>query len=140
MCKIEKHINMKKIFPTLLAVMFLGFTVFGQTAVPTPPPLIDDEVVKISTALIQLDVSVTDKKGNPVKDLKPEEVEIYENGKKQTITNFSFISAESQTTTGNTKPELLDAESRINFKFVGRFMAFVNFNHNVRRRIGFIIK
>ena len=95
----RNHANyIHKVIPTLLAVAFLSFTAFSQKTVPTPPPLPDDEVVKISTALIQLDVNVTDKKGNPIKDLKPEEVEIYENGKKQTITNFNFVSGENQTT------------------------------------------
>lgn len=51
----------------------------------------EDDVVKISTSLIQVDVTVTDGKGNIVTDLKPEDFEIYENGKKQTITNSSFV-------------------------------------------------
>ncbi|MEQ1607181.1 MAG: VWA domain-containing protein [Pyrinomonadaceae bacterium] len=55
-----------------------------------PTPQDDKDVVRISTNLIQLDVSVTDKKGNPITDLKPEEVEIYENGKLQKISNFAF--------------------------------------------------
>src|SRR5829696_7112337 len=65
----------------------------GQTVQPSPtPPTDDSKVVKISTALIQIDVSVTDKNGNVIRDLKPEEIEIYENGEKQKITNFSFVS------------------------------------------------
>ena len=80
---------MNKIFPALaLALLFSAF-LYGQN----PPPPLNDDVVKISTALIQIDVTVTDKKGKPVRDLKPEEVEIYENGKKQEISNFSFISS-----------------------------------------------
>src|SRR6188508_1549328 len=59
-------------------------------ATPTPN---ESDVVKISTNLIQLDVTVVDEKGKVVKDIRPEEVEIYENGKKQKLTNFSFISA-----------------------------------------------
>lgn len=57
----------------------------------TPPAENDSEVVKISTNLIQLDVIVTDKNGRQVTDLKPEDFEIYENGKKQDISNFSYI-------------------------------------------------
>ena len=50
-----------------------------------------DEVVRISTTLVQVDVAVTDRKGRPVNDLKPEEFEIYEDGRRQQITNFSYI-------------------------------------------------
>jgi VWFA-related protein len=50
-------------------------------------------VVKISTNLIQVDVTVTDSKGTVVKDLKPEDFEIYENGEKQNISSFSFVSS-----------------------------------------------
>ena len=81
---------MKKIL-TALSLSLL-FTIAGFTQTPTPTPVEDEDVVKISTNLIQIDVTVTDKKGNPVKDLKPEDFEIYENGKKQEITNFNFVS------------------------------------------------
>ncbi len=54
-----------------------------------------DEVVRISTTLVQIDVAVTDRKGRPVADLKPEEFEIYEDGRRQQITNFSYISSGS---------------------------------------------
>lgn len=82
---------MKKIFLAPLFILLFSFSVFTQTPTPTPTPETED-VVKISTTLVQIDVTVTDSRGNPVKDLKPEEVEIYENGKKQEISNFSFIS------------------------------------------------
>ena len=62
----------------------------APTATPAPPS--DGKVVKISTTLIQIDVSVTDRSGNLIRDLKGDEVEIYENGEKQQITGFSFVS------------------------------------------------
>ena len=64
---------------------------FGQTPQRTPER---EDVVKISTNLIQVDVSVTDKKRNVVRDLTAADFEIYENGEKQTITNFRFVSAD----------------------------------------------
>ena len=69
-------------------------SVHAQTAAPTatPPPSDDTDVVKITTALIQLDVTVTDRSGHVITDLKPEEVEVYENSEKQKVTNFSFVS------------------------------------------------
>ena len=71
----------------------LAFTAFSQTPKSTPPPVVDDDIVKISTTLIQVDVTVTNTSGKIITDLKPEDFQIFENGKKQSITNFSFISA-----------------------------------------------
>lgn len=81
----------KRLFP--VALLFLSaFAAFAQNnqAPARPAPQDDKDVVRISTNLIQLDVSVTDKKGNPITDLKQDEVEIYENGKLQKISNFTF--------------------------------------------------
>jgi VWFA-related protein len=79
----------------LLAVLIgLSFSTatFAQTPKPTPPPVEDEnDTVKISTNLIQLDVTVTDKDDNIVTDLKPGDIEVFENGKKQEIANFAFI-------------------------------------------------
>lgn len=89
---------MKKLLLTFAVLLVAAACIFGQTATPTPKPQDDSDVVKISTNLIQLDVTVTDSKGNIVTDLKPEEFEIYENGQKQKITNFSFISSVREAT------------------------------------------
>ena len=67
-------------------------SIWSQSASPTPPPADGTDVVKITTTLIQIDVTVKDKKGDVVTDLRPDEVEVYENGQKQTISNFSFVS------------------------------------------------
>lgn len=40
----------------------------------------DDDVVKITTNLVQVDAVITDRKGKLVTDLRPEEVEIFEDG------------------------------------------------------------
>lgn len=85
---------MKKFVLTLLFVFLFVFNAFAQKPQPTATPTAvdEDDIVKISTNLIQVDVTVTDSKGKIVNDLTAEDFEIYENGKKQGITNFSFIS------------------------------------------------
>lgn len=82
---------MRRFIALLGFVVFSALHGFAQEAGPTPPS--GDEVVKITTNLIQLDVTVTDRSGKVVGDLKPDDFEIYENGEKQDISNFSFISA-----------------------------------------------
>lgn len=49
--------------------------------------------VKIKTSEVMLDVVVTDKNGRPVRDLKADEIEIYEDGVKQTAFKFSVVGA-----------------------------------------------
>lgn len=85
---------MRKIIFSFVLTMAFGAAIVSQTPSPaaTPPPADDTDVVKITTALIQLDVSVTDKKGKVVTDLRPDEIEVFENGERQKITNFSFVS------------------------------------------------
>src|SRR5258708_4103504 len=80
----------------------LGLTVSGQQPQQLPRPSSlptqqkpsgdeDQDVVRINTNLVQVDVVVT-KDGKQVTDLKPEDFEIFEDGKPQKITNFSYIS------------------------------------------------
>jgi VWFA-related protein len=60
---------------------------------PTPAPARegDDDVVRITTNLVQFDAVVTDKQGRLVTDLRPEEFEVLLDGKPQAISNFSFV-------------------------------------------------
>lgn len=84
---------------SLAFVLLLSLVVnsLGQTPTPVPPQQdqSDDEVVRITTNLVQIDVTVTDKKGQPVTDLRPEEVEILEDNRPQKITNFSYVSLDN---------------------------------------------
>lgn len=88
----------------VIIVVFCGSSVAQQTnyitSVPQEaqikatteiPAQEDDSVVRISTSLIQLDVVVTNSKGQVVTDLQPEDFEVLEAGVPQTITNFSFV-------------------------------------------------
>lgn len=84
-----KQITLSLIFLTASAAAGIGQTV---RPTPTPTPRDDGEVVKITTNLIQVDASVTDSNGDPVTGLTANDFEIYENGQKQKITTFSFVS------------------------------------------------
>lgn len=85
---------MKFLFSVSLSLLLCSALSLAQQTTPTPPVKEDENVVKISTSLVQLDVVVTDKKGNPVTNLKSEDFEVYENGKRQEITNFTYISSD----------------------------------------------
>lgn len=72
----------------LLFSIFLPLSLVGAQMKPADDK---DEVVRITTNLVQIDAVVT-KDGKPVPDLKAEDFEIYEDGRKQTITSFAYIS------------------------------------------------
>ena len=63
----------------------------------SPQPDEDEEVVRITTNLVQVDAVVTDKDGRHVTDLTPADFEILEDGRRQEITNFSYVSVEPET-------------------------------------------
>ena len=83
---------------------------------PSPPPPQtpqaqkpeEVDVVRITTNLVQVDAVVTDKNGKVVTDLKPEEVQIFEDGRQQKITHFSYYVAESRSAEKPTKPMTAD--------------------------------
>jgi VWFA-related protein len=63
-----------------------------------------DDVVTITTNLVQFDIIVTDKDGRHVNDLKPEDFEIFENGKSQRITHFSYVAANGKPSSSTSQP------------------------------------
>lgn len=76
------------------------------------PPRPQDDVVTITTNLVQLDVIVTDKEGRQITDLKPEDFEIVENGKSQRITHFSYVAAKANPSSATEDPEKVPESSR----------------------------
>ncbi len=83
----------------LFSISFaFAVAVFGQTQPTTEPDIEDNEVVKITTSLVQVDAVVTDKDGNQITDLSTDDLEIFQDGKLQKITNFSFVNTESPIT------------------------------------------
>jgi len=80
-----------------------------QQPIPPPQKLEAEDVVRITTNLVQVDAVVTDKNGKVVTDLKPEEIKIYEDGRQQKITNFSYnLSETSETPARPAKPGTVD--------------------------------
>lgn len=59
---------------------------------PTGETHQSDEIVQITTNLVQVDATVTGKDGRVVTNLKQEDFELFEDGKPQTITHFAYIS------------------------------------------------
>lgn len=86
----------------------------AQTPTPTPPASQQDPqqppVFRTRIDSIAVNVTVTDKQGKLVTDLKPEEFEIRESGKPQTIESFRFIQTEVTETRGLEPPRQILSE------------------------------
>ena len=81
----------KTLLSTLFALMLAAAAALGQSPTPTPD---SDDVVKITTKLVQVDVIVTDKNGAQVRNLRPEDFELLQDGKPQRLVSFSYVSAD----------------------------------------------
>ena len=75
--------------------VILSILLFVVNAASQNPPKVrnDEQPVRISTQLVQLDVVVTDKTGAAVRGLTKNDFELYEGGKKQLINFFEFVDA-----------------------------------------------
>ena len=85
---------MRKLFSPALTVFLATAIGFAQNTNPKPAvgqAKNPDQVVRIGVTLVQVDAVVTDAKGNHIADLKPDDFEVYEDGRKADVTNFSFV-------------------------------------------------
>ncbi|HUP43359.1 MAG TPA: VWA domain-containing protein [Thermoanaerobaculia bacterium] len=74
--------------PTLLALPLLSGAGFArQDAAPAPEPFLDT----VEVTVVNVDVYVTDREGKPVTGLTATDFEVYENGRRMTLTNFYAI-------------------------------------------------
>lgn len=81
------------------------------SATPVRAAQQDDDQIQLSAAEVMVDLIVTDDKGRPITDLRADEVEIYEDGKRQEITSFGLVQTGSETnqvagTTPGVRPPL----------------------------------
>src|SRR5215210_5617933 len=93
---------MKKFLGTLLAVaLLLPFQSLAPAQTPAPQnPQDDEDVVRVESQEVKLDVVVKDKRGRPVKDLQATDFEVYEDGVRQQIQSFRFVTRETATAAG----------------------------------------
>jgi VWFA-related protein len=68
-----------------------------QTTTPTVKTTVDE---------VLLDLIVRDKKGKPVTDLKPEDLTVFDNGARQTLTGFRLVSGSDAISTSGAKSAL----------------------------------
>lgn len=83
----------RRSFVFLSACLLCG-PLFGQTpnSTPTQPP----SIIRMTTQEVVLDLVIRDKKGHLVRDLKPDEIAVYEDGVKQKVNSFRNVDGREQ--------------------------------------------
>jgi len=82
-----------KIFLSLLLIVSIGFSpVLTRAQTPAQD---QDDVVRVRSNEVRLDVVVKDKKGRPIRDLKAGDFEVLEDGVAQKVESFRFVSREA---------------------------------------------
>ena len=96
----------------------------------------DDEVLRVDTQLVDVPIVVTDKSGKPLLNLKQSNFVVYEDGKKQEVSDFSATSAPFEVallldTSGSARADLQlikrAAESFVNSLRVGDRVSIIAF-------------
>ena len=73
-------------FSILMAFALIPARLRAQQQEQQQEPLAkSDNTIRIGSEEVLLDIIVRDKKGRPIKDLKPEDIEIYEDDQKQRV-------------------------------------------------------
>ncbi len=133
---------MKRILTAIIISFLISFNGFSQTPQPSPPFADDSEVIRVDSSLVQMDFQVLDKKDNPVKNLTTNDIEIYQDGKLQTITNFSYVGSPQNTSNSAVKPEKLGKNeppippSSVRSNGQGRLITFVVDDGNCQSSLG----
>ena len=91
----------------IMLTLLLAGTVFSKAALsqagPQKPD--DEQPLRISTELVQVDVVVTDKAGKVVRGLTKDDFELSEKGKRQQISFFEFVEAGKSRRPGGSKQD-----------------------------------
>src|SRR5438445_12271507 len=79
-----------------LAALFVfsagvALTAGQQPPAQPPPPQQQGPTFRVRVDYVEVDVVVTDKQGNLVRDLKKEDFQVLEDGKPQTINTFTLV-------------------------------------------------
>ncbi len=93
------------IFFTIIFLTSMNLSIFSQAQSQSPQNK-DDKIV-LSANEVLLDLVVRDKKGHIIKDLKPADIEVYEDNVRQDVTSFRLVSRER--VAGETKGALKTA-------------------------------
>ena len=106
----------------------------AEEAAPATTPEEPPPTFRAGVDFVRVDVIVTDKDGNPVVDLKPEDFEVEEDGEPQTVSSFKLVKVEETAYTTPARPirSTFDEETEAQREDVRLFAIFLD-DYHVRR-------
>jgi VWFA-related protein len=107
---VNKHPHFRIL--AVLLILFLAPAGAQNSQEGTPVEDFEDEPMAVTVNAVVLDVVVTDRRGNHVFDLRPEDIEIYEDGVRQTISSMRLLRTVQRGDTLRTEVTPVDGSSR----------------------------
>jgi len=87
---------MKQLTATLCSIIILIQTVAAQTPQkPQTEVAAPDEIIRITTSLVQTDVVIVDKDDRVIPDIKIDEIKVADNGKRQDVKFLEFVTPDA---------------------------------------------
>jgi VWFA-related protein len=86
---------MKQLTATLCSILILIQAVAAQTPQKPQTEVAPDDIIRISTSLVQTDVVIVDKDDRVIPDIKLEEMKVTDNGKRQDVKFLEFVSPDA---------------------------------------------
>src|SRR6478736_947725 len=101
-----------KIFVAILLAITVAFLPFRLVNGQEPSPQKPDDVLRVRSNEVRLDIVVKDKKGHAVTDLTPADFEVIEDGVGQRIQSFHFVNREAPIDSNpNRNPDRKESET-----------------------------
>src|SRR5215813_8804706 len=93
-----------RVFVTILLVIAVNLFPFRLVNAQERSQEKPDDVLRVRTNEVRLDIVVKDKKGHAVRDLSPADFEVLEDGVSQKIQSFRFVNREAPADSSTTSP------------------------------------
>src|SRR5215471_5233991 len=87
----ECPLLMKKFSATIFTLVLIAQSVAMQTPQKPEPQIAPEDIVRITTSLVQTDVVIVDKDDHVIPDIKLDEIKVSDNGKHQDVKFLEFV-------------------------------------------------
>src|SRR6476660_10201252 len=91
----KEFVLMKQLTAILCLILFSVQAVVPQTPQKPEQELTPDDIVRITTSLVQTDVVIVDKDDHVIPDIKLDEIKVTDNGKRQDVKFLEFVSPDA---------------------------------------------
>src|SRR5262244_1967498 len=86
---------MKRFAATLFAISLIAQSVLMQTPQKPEQQIAPEDIIRITTSLVQTDVVIVDKDEHVIPDIKLSEIKVTDNGKRQDVKFLEFVTPDA---------------------------------------------